>query len=251
MAQASARLVRMEDAVSFSDAHCHLDLFDDAEKIVHDSRMEGVGIIITAGSNARSNVKMLELAKGGVYGVAGISPDFSGSDSAQIDELAGLVKMNKNIIGIGEIGLDATILEKVDMESQADAFAKQIAVARELGFPVVIHARKAIEKVMGILEKEEVERAVFHFFEGDEVMAKRAEKKGYLISVPPGESSRRKRVIKSIELSSIVAETDSPAVGKTPADVVGVVNYIATMKGLGPDETAERITKTIKEYFYI
>ncbi len=243
--------MRMEDAVAFSDAHCHLDLFDDAEKVIYDSRMRGVGIIITAGSNASSNVRMLELAKEGVYGVVGISPDFSGSNYEQIAELMDLVKMNKNIIGIGEIGLDETILEAVGMERQVDAFTKQIAVAKELGFPVVVHARKAIGKVMEILEKEEVERAVFHFFEGDEEMAKRAERRGYIISMPPGESGRRKRVIKSIELSSIVAETDSPAVGKTPADVVDVVNYIATIKGLSLDETAERITKTIKEYFYI
>lgn len=241
----------MEEMMPFADAHCHLELFDDPSSAVEEARKSGVGIIITAGSNASSNVKMLELAKGGVYGVAGISPDFSVSEGRHIEELAELIKMNKNIIGIGEIGLDSTIIESVAMEKQKEAFEKQLEVAKLLEIPVVLHARKAIDQVIKILEEKEVEKAVFHFFEGNEEHARMAEKKGYLISIPPGESSRRKRVIKAIGLNSIVAETDSPAVGKSPADVVKVIQQIAELKRITLEEAGEQITKTIKEYFYI
>lgn len=241
----------MHESVALVDAHCHLDLFEEPSKAVEDARKHGVGIIITAGSDAGSNLKMLGLAKGGVYGVAGICPDFASADQKHIGELTELVKMNRNIIGIGEIGLDATILDRVGMQEQVHAFEKQIEIAKELEFPIVVHARKAIDEVMRIIEQKEVERAVFHFFEGNEEHARRAEKNGYLVSIPPGESGRRKRVIKALDLSSIVAETDSPAVGKSPADVVKVIEGIAIIKGIDPGETGERITKTIKEYFYI
>jgi TatD DNase family protein len=240
----------MEDTVLFTDAHCHLDLFPDPLKEVEDARKAGVGIIITAGNDAKSNVKMLELAKGFVYGVAGIGPDCSAADSRQIDELAELIKMNRNMIGIGEIGLDY-VTGKAPLEKQMEAFEKQLWIAKEMELPVVIHARKALARVMQILEEKEIEKAVFHYFEGNEEEAKAAEKMGWLVSIPPIESSRMKRVIKELDLSTIVAETDSPAVGKSPSDVIKVVEKIAELKGITPDEAGERITNTIKEYFYI
>lgn len=241
----------MEESVLFADAHCHLDLFPDPNAVVAEARKAGVGIIITAGSDAESNVRMLELAKGGVYGVAGICPDAAVDGFGRVDELVELIKMNRNIVGIGEIGLDATILERVPMEKQVEVFERQIGIAKEMELPVVVHARKAIDKVMEILEEKGVERALFHYFEGGESEARIAEKRGWLVSIPPFESGKRRRVIKEIELSSIVAETDSPAVGKSPADVVEVIARIAEIKGIGTDEAGERITKTIKEYFYI
>ncbi|HUB92408.1 MAG TPA: TatD family hydrolase [Candidatus Saccharimonadales bacterium] len=250
-AQVSARIFRMEEPVLYADAHCHLDLFPDPLRVVEESRKLGVGIIITAGAGAASNLRMLELARGSVYGVAGISPDFVGKDSGQIEELPEIVKMNRNIIGIGEIGLDSVKVRDTPLERQAEAFEKQIDIAKAMELPVVVHARGALKRVMEILESREVERAVFHYFEGGVDEAKAAEKNGWLVSIPPIESGRRKRVIKELDLSSIVAETDSPAVGKSPADVVKVVAKIAELKGVSPDEAGERMTKTIKEYFYI
>lgn len=249
--QVSARLFKLEEAVLFTDAHCHLDLFPNPAEVVEESRRLGVGIIITAGSDAASNLRMLELARGGVYGVAGISPDFIETNRKQIDELPELVRMNRNIIGIGEIGLDSVKCKDIPMERQVEAFEKQIDIAKAMELPMVVHARGTLARVMEILKEKEVERAVFHYFEGNEAEAKTIEKKGWLVSIPPIESGKRKRVIKALELNSIVAETDSPAVGKSPADVIKVVEKIAELKGISSDEAGERITKTIKEYFYI
>ncbi len=250
-AQISPRLMKMNEQVVFSDAHFHLDLFDNPATVVADARKAGIGIMITAGSDAASNLRMLELCREDVYGVAGISPDFSSADFSRIGELAELVKMNRNIVGFGEIGLDATAIEKAGMEKQRAAFVMQLDIARELGVPVVVHARRALGAAMEILEKEEMERVVFHYFEGDEKEARIIERRGWLISVPPVESSRRKRAIKEVELDSLVVESDSPAVGRSPADVLFALERIALLKGISTDEVGERVTKTIKEYFYI
>ncbi len=250
-AQLSSRLMNMEEQIMLSDAHFHLDLFDNPADVVAQARRAGLGIMITAGSDSASNLRMLELARWCVYGVAGISPDFSSVDFSRIGELGDIVRMNRNIVGVGEIGLDATVMEKAGMEMQRKAFVMQLGIARELGVPVVVHARKALGAIMEILEKEEMERVVFHYFEGDEREARIIEKKGWLISVPPVESSRRKRAIKEVELESLVVESDSPAVGKNPGEVVIALERIALLKGVPTDEVGERVTKTIKEYFYI
>ncbi len=249
--QISARLLKMDESVALADAHCHLDLFPNPSEAVEEARRAGVGIIVTAGSDGASNMKTLQLAKNGVYGVVGISPDFSSHESGHIDGLAEIIKMNRNIVGIGEIGLDNTVLEKAPMEKQKEAFQKQLEIAKAMELPVVVHARKALKEVMQILKDSEMDRVIFHYFEGAEAEAKEVEKEGWLVSIPPIESSRRKRVIKALDLNSIVAETDSPVVGRSPADVIGVIEKIAWLKGISSVEAGERITKTIKEYFYI
>lgn len=248
------QMTRTRQLVSYSlsDVHCHLDLCSNPKEAVEESRRRNVQIMITAGSDRKSNLKMQELTKyDGVFGVVGISPDFSSADNEFISEMPGLIKTNRRIIGIGEIGLDLKIAEKVGMEIQKKALMRQIDIANELELPIVVHSRGALDDVIKILKEKEVKRAVFHFFEGDEEKAKLLAKAGYLISIPPIESGRRKRIIKEIDLSSIAAETDSPVVGKIPADVAKVIDYISRLKNMGFEEAGEAVTETIKDYFYI
>lgn len=253
--QSTQQIRRIETKAApyrLSDAHCHLDLYPNPEEIVEEAWMKGLERIITAGSNRESNLKTLDIAKGSVaFAVVGISPDFSGGDFEFIDELAEIIKRNRNIVGVGEVGLDFKIVGRVPAEIQKQAFLKQIEIAKALEVPLVIHSRGALNEVVEILERSEVERAVLHFFEGDEEQAKALEKRGYLISIPPVRSGRRRRVIKALDINSIVSETDAPVVGKTPLDVMEVVEEIAGIKNIGLGEVSELITETIKDYFYI
>ena len=90
---------------------------------------------------------------------------------------------------------------------------------------------------------------MFHFFEGDEAKASELAELGYLISIPPIESSRRKRVINELSIDSIAVETDSPVVGKSPLDVIRIVEWIAEIKGISFDDASMRITQNVKKLF--
>jgi len=92
---------------------------------------------------------------------------------------------------------------------------------------------------------------MFHFFEGDEVDARELVKRGYLMSVPPVENSKRKRAIKEIDLHNIVVETDSPVVGKSPLDVKRSLEMIAKIRGMQVSELARITTENLREFFYI
>ena len=249
--QITTRRVSLEGEVPFTDAHCHLDLFPEPEKTFLNARKAGVGVVITAGGNAEGNMKTLDIVHGGIYGVVGISPEFMLSEAWKIDELKDILKMNKNIIGIGEIGLDAVMAEKSSLEVQEKGFIKQLEIASSMELPVVIHSRRSLNRTFEILKESAVKNVVFHYFEGNENDAIAAEKEGWLVSIPPIESSRLKRVIRVLDIDSIVAETDSPAVGKEPSDVLSVIEKVALLKGISTVEAGERMTKTIKEYFYV
>ncbi|MCL5100360.1 MAG: TatD family hydrolase, partial [Candidatus Marsarchaeota archaeon] len=71
------------------------------------------------------------------------------------------------------------------------------------------------------------------------------------VIVSPALSSKRRRVIRAVDLESLFSETDSPVVGKTPSDVITVVTEIASLKGVSIEDAGETITKSIKDYFYI
>lgn len=239
------------EEVPLVDAHCHLELYQDPTAAVLKARAAGVRAIITAGSDFESNKKMSALTDiEGVFGVVGVHPESAAPDSLS-EELEALVKGDKRIVGIGETGLDAKAAEsgKMPLEVQEELFSRQLDLAVKLRLPVVIHARGLLQRAEQMLYDKGVERAMFHFFSGDENDALRLEKKGYIISIPPLESGRLKRVIKAADLGSLVTETDGPFVGKEPEAVKGILRKISEFKGIGLEDAAERITETLKEYF--
>lgn len=237
----------------FSDAHCHLNLFSDPQGAIARAREQGVGLMITAGGSDKDNRESIRIADGaqGVFAVVGISPDFSSSDSGSLKGLEGLIKSSNKVVGIGEIGIDAKAADRVSIEIQREVFGAQLDLAKDLGVPVVIHSRGSLDEVAAMLEERGIRNAVFHFFEGGEEQAKMLAERGHLISVPPVMTGRRKRVIKNTSPSNLVAETDSPVVGKTPADVLDVCKAMAEIKGVPLEDVAESTTENIRRHFYI
>ena len=85
-----------------------------------------------------------------VYAAVGIHPtsseQFGPTTVAQLRKLAAHPK----VVAIGEIGLDYH-WKKVAPAQQADAFQAQLALAAELGLPVIIHNREASADVAATL----------------------------------------------------------------------------------------------------
>lgn len=237
----------------FSDAHCHLNLFPDPGSVVRSAISNGVGLMITAGGCMKDNLELNKLANGmNVFGVVGISPDFANFEGGETDKLARIVKGNHNIVGIGEIGLDYKDAKSSgEVEAQKAAFISQISIANELGLPIVVHSRGAMEDTLAILKEHCATRAMFHFFEGDAEHAKLAEKMNCLVSIPALESSRRRKVIKEIGIRHIVTETDSPAACSSPEEVVKAVEMVALSKGITMEEAASQTTENLREFFFI
>jgi TatD DNase family protein len=246
-------LQRLKVSSEFSDAHCHLNLFGDPQGAIAMAREQGVGLMVIAGGSDKDNQENIRIADGaqGVFAVVGIGPEFAASDAGSLKGLEGLIKSSNKVVGIGEIGMDAKAAERVSIEIQREVFGAQLDLAKDLGLPVMIHSRGTLDEVIVMLEERGIRNAVFHFFEGGEEQAKLLSERSHLISIPPVMTGRRKRVIKNTSPNNLVAETDSPVVGKTPADVLGVCKAIAEIKGLPLEDVAESTTENIRRHFYI
>ncbi len=234
------------------DAHCHLELFDNPDAIVSESKKNGVAAIITSGWSIKSNAIASGLTRiDDVFATIGIGPEETLHSQELMDSLEGMAKANRKIVGIGEIGLDTKAVDKISIEDQVRLFSAQLDIAQRLSIPAVIHSRGMFGECLKTLEEKGIEKAMFHFFGGSEDDAKMAEKHGYLISIPPLDSGRLRRVIKAVDAESLVAETDAPLVGRVPADASRVIEKVSELKGKSFDEIGLRMMQTIKDYFGI
>ncbi|MEM3626029.1 MAG: TatD family hydrolase [Candidatus Micrarchaeaceae archaeon] len=253
MYQTTKSIEKLAEAIGATDAHCHLNLFSNYAEILKISAKRGVDTIVTAGSDAKSNLDNLRIAGGRVFAVVGIDPEFALTESHKaLDMVEELLKNGSNVVGIGEIGLDyKKAVTEEEKERQKIFFEKQLMIAKDLDVPVVVHSRNALDDVFASLEKFGMRKVMLHYFEGNSEQAIKAAGKGYLISVPPIASKKRDRAISGIGIEHIVAETDSPLVGKTPADVLLSIRNIAEVKGISFDDAISATTSNVKEFFYI
>ena len=253
MTQLSKTVIKenLLDRAEMSDAHCHLELFKNPLDTIAKAREEGIGIIITSGGTVDGNTGAIEMTNyDGVFATIGIDPSAI-EDANSIDDIEMQIKANPKIIGIGEIGLDAKYTDKYGLELQKDIFREQIKIAEALEIPVVVHARSMMKHVIEIIEEFPKVRFMMHFFDGALEEAQKLAGMGHLISIPPRLSSNRKKIIKHLDISNIVVETDSPVAGHSPLDVKETLEVIAKMKDISFYDVASMVTGNLKRFFYI
>jgi len=241
---------KTRQTIAYSDAHCHLNLFTNPKKAVEDALANDIELIVTAGGGKADNIAMLSLLSNNVFGVAGIDPEHL-EDAQAVEDIKDIVEKSRNIIGIGEIGLDKKVANNEEYyKREITLFEKQLELAEKLDLPVVIHSRNALDDVLALLNNFKL-RAMFHFFEGDEKYVEKIKTHNYIISIPPVETSKRNRAIKGMPLSNIVIETDAPIVGKGIIDVIKSASIVSKIKGISMEEVAEATTENLRNFFYI
>ena len=258
--------------MEFLDSHAHLDdeKFDiDRKEIIEKIKEEGTTKFISAGYSIESSKKAIELAKKYeyIYATCGISPnDIPQTEEElwkQITKIDELIKNNKKIVAIGEIGLDY-YWNKENKEMQKLAFISQIELANKLELPIVIHTREAIMDTIEILKKHEVKnKGVFHCCPFNRELVKEALKLDFYISfagpVTFKNSKNAKEIVEMVPMEKILIETDSPYLspepfrGKRndPRNVKYIAQKIADIKETNIEEIAKTTYENAKKIFKI
>jgi TatD DNase family protein len=244
--------------VELADAHCHLDLMTD-DQLILASIHHGVLTIITNGVDKRTSKTALKLADGkNIFPAIGIDPENAMKIEEEylddeLTEMSEMIKANREkIVAVGEIGLDYTKASNFNLVAkQRTVFERMLDAAKSAKLPVSVHSRNSMDDVLAILKERGMEKVHLHFFEGNVQQAKEAERLGYMISIPPVESTKRRAVIKDIAIDNLMAESDSPVVGATPRDVEKSVRMIAEVKGIEFERAAEILVINTKRFFNI
>ncbi len=194
-----------------------------------------------------------------LYAAVGYHPEIANKIvDKDFEILEELVKNNKKIVAIGEIGLDY-YWNKDNQEQQRKVFRKQLELAEKLNLPVIIHSRDAIGETYEILSRYHV-RGIIHCFSGSLEMAQKFIHLGFLLGiggVVTFKNSKLYQVISNISLTSIVLETDSPYLTPEPnrgkinesSNIPFIAQKIAEITNVSIEKVAEITTKNAIQLF--
>lgn len=210
------------------DSHAHLDypqLAEDLPGVLMRAGEAGVDRIITIGVKLTTADQPRRIAEtfDNVWFSAGIHPHNAGTEPQACDtDAIRDAADHPKCVAIGEAGLDYHY-DYAPRELQADSFRAQIAVARELGLPIIVHAREADGDIADIIEDEMRKgpfTGVLHCFSSGAGLARRALEVGFYISFSGILTFKSAETIRQVAAESpmdrILVETDAPFLAPVP-----------------------------------
>ncbi len=245
------------------DTHSHIyyeQYSDIIDEIIDRSKKSNVSKIICVGTDIESSLESIQLSEkySCVYATIGIHPhDTKNVKKHYIKELEDL-STHPKVVGIGETGLDY-FYNNSDPKIQRKCFIEHIELSKSANLPIVVHNRNSDDDMLEILKKYSP-NGVIHCFTGDLQMAKEIFKLKMLISftgIITFKNYNLIDVIKSVQNSQFLIETDSPYLtpepnrGKLnePSYVNLVAEKIAEIRNMTIDEVALETTKNAYQLF--
>lgn len=237
------------------DTHAHMDdeAFDaDREELLRALPEQGIALLMNPGCSLSSSRAACDLAEkyDYIYAAVGSHPDAADEVNQEtLEAYRMLCKQNPKVKAIGEIGLDYHY-EDIPREIQLRAFRDQMALARELNLPVIVHEREAHEDGMAVVREFPEVTGVFHCYSGSAEMARQLVKLGWYIGFTGVLTFKNARkaleVAQSIDLSRIVLETDCPYMspepfrGKRndPGKLYRMAQVLGQLRGIPAEEAA-------------
>lgn len=229
--------------IGLFDTHCHLDLEPLKSGLPHllqEAREAGVLGFVVPGvhPDGWTGISAVAAEDPRIMPAYGIHPMHAESVNEQV--LGRLLELAGEGGAVGEIGLDPAY--PAPLELQERAFREQLRVAVGCGLPVLIHCRRAFQRLERILREERADRVggIMHAFSGSVEMAREFIRLGFAISISGtvtwNNAVKPLRVARELPLEHLVLETDAPDM--TPERYRGVFNHPAWIT-----ETAQRVAE--------
>ncbi len=258
------------------DSHCHLadeQFTGDLDAVVARARSAGVdgALCILDASNEEEARRADGVAQAwpdiafaiGVHPhQAGAVGDLTGATDGVESCVRAAAEGRTGTCAIGEIGLDYHY-DFAPRETQVEVFRRQIALARDMGWPIVIHTREADEDTLDAIRAEgrgDV-RGVFHCFTGDAAFARQALDLGFHVSFSGIVTFRNATAIREaaaiVPPDRLLVETDSPYLSPVPyrgrrnepARVSQVIDTLADVRGVNRDNVIDATQRSYSRLF--
>ncbi len=279
------------------DTHAHLfwDSYkEDIHNVIDNAVSAGVGTVINVGVDlalsriATEQAKIISHDGFKVYSAIAIHPEEAvryinneeqiGKD---IEELEKIYTENpETVVAVGECGLDFAYFNKegylpegstveIAQDAQRKLFKAQIALAKKLDLPLLIHCRddrsrnfQNTECWDEVIELTSDWKGIYHCYSGllptTESVIKNTD---FLVSFAGNltypKNDYLKEAVRILPLDRIVLETDCPFLppqsirGKRnePSSVAEIARNISEIKSTGYDRVAEQTTENFKKLF--
>ena len=249
------------------DTHAHLNdpAFDeDRAELMAGLRDKGIGFVMNAGCSLQSSRDIIAMAEKypWLYASVGSHPDSADEVNDAVIEAYRVLCRHEKVKAIGEIGLDY-YYEDIPRDIQKNAFRMQMALAKEVDLPVIIHEREAHDDGMRIVKEFPGVTGVFHCYSGSAEMARQLVNMGWYIGFTGVLTFKNARkaleTAASIPLERIVLETDCPFMapepyrGKRndPGYLIKMAEKLAEIRGISVAEAIHVTTENAKRLYRI
>lgn len=257
------------------DTHSHIyepEFDEDRELALKRCIDAGVELLMLPAIDAESYERMFSLSRDHadmVRPMMGLHPTSVNENDHWRDDLALVDRYLQSppegisrFWGVGEIGLD--LYWSADYkEQQIEAFEAQIEMALKYDLPIVVHTRNAWAEMCEVMERYAGRgvRGIFHAFSDGVESYYRLKRCGDFVFGVGGVVTFKKsplaEVVKQMELTDIVLETDCPYLTPVPyrgqRNESSYVHYIcakvAELKGVDYQTVAEQTTLNAKRIF--
>lgn len=247
------------------DTHCHLcdKRFDkDRQQVLDRARHVGVThmVEIAYGPGIWERGFALAAEHPNVYLAVGVHPSESGKvPLEQLDTLRSHAR-HARVVAIGETGLDF-FRDYAPRDAQERWFRAQLALADEVGLPVVIHQRSALEEVLGILdETRPAAGGVLHCFDQDATTVERARAIGFKLGLGGVLTYGHEALddaVRGAPEDMLLLETDAPYLEPEPRSLkrnepsllTRVVKRLCELRGWEPQQAVDITRRNARELF--
>ena len=210
------------------DSHCHLNdpRFNDqqAALIAAAAQAEVSDYVVPATTvSGWPAIHQLATDYPGVHPAYGLHPWFIDQhDRDAMTQLSHWLASHP-AVAVGECGLDFL---RPNRPQQEQLFAAQIELARDCNLPLIIHAHKALDRVIQMLRQFPGVTGVIHRFSGSLDQAQRLIDLDFYVGVAAGITDTRqaklRRTLAALPLERLLLESDAPDL--PPAGVTAELN---------------------------
>ncbi len=178
----------------------------------------------------------------------------------ELHHMMSVLNDGSKYVAVGEVGIDL-YWDKTFESEQMQVFDAQLAEAKRLGLPVIIHQRNALEPVLEVLSGYPGVAAVFHSFGGSVADVESIRRLGDyyfgINGIVTFKNSGLASVLPAIGLDRILTETDSPYLAPVPyrgrrnesAYIPHIVDRIAESIEIPADNVANTTTENAIKFF--
>lgn len=243
-----------DTAFALIDSHLHLDAgeFDaDREAVIARAQAAGVTRFVLPAVAVFNfdAVRLLAMRLLGSVFAFGIHPLYVDQAQESDIELLRAALEQGGACAVGEIGLDGFV-EGADHARQEWFFNEQLRLAKQFDLPVILHVRRAQDRVLKYLRRHKVRGGIAHAFNGSMQQAQTFIELGFKLgfggAMTYSGSSRIRELASTLPLDSIVLESDAPDIppawlpqGRNePAEVKRFAEVLAELRGTDLESVA-------------
>lgn len=207
------------------ETHVHFNnetLERDLPGVLQRATEAGVTDFVVVGFDEASSERAVALAESDprIWAVVGVHPHDAKHWSPRVGERLKHWAAHEKVVAIGEIGLDF-YRDLSPRDTQYAAFREQLALARAVQLPVVIHCRDAYDECLELLENEASGVSlIVHCFAGEYRHAEVCWRNGWFLGVDGPVTYKKndalREIVRDTPEALLLLETDAPYLSPEP-----------------------------------